>query len=208
MSVEKIPIAIITGEHDFQEEEFDAIFEGMDDIEFVRQDLSKFVKDTKRDEYETIVFYNFNQKNPGPYTERAIMRMGERAQGFVILHHAILAFPEWDEFTEICGIEDRQFEFSIGEKLTIHVAEEHDITEDIQDWEMIDEVYKMKSPGEDSYVLLTTDHPKSMEAIAWIRKYRNAAVFCFQSGHDMETYSVPQFREILYRGIKWVAGRL
>ena len=200
-------IAVVTGDHGFEEDKFDAVFENMDGIEFVREDLPVFVNDPDRNNYEAVVFYNFHQQNPDPKTAEAILSLADNGQGLVILHHAILAFPKWEEFADLCGIHDRGFGFFIGEKIPVHVADnDHPITAGIEDWEMTDETYTMKSPGEDSRVLLTVDHPKSMEVIGWVRKYRDSRVFCFQSGHDNDTYSVQQFQEVLSRGINWAAG--
>jgi type 1 glutamine amidotransferase len=56
-------------------------------------------------------------------------------------------------------------------------------------------------------VLLTTDHPKSMKTLGWVRQHRNARVFCLQSGHDGVTWASPEFRTVLERGIRWCAGR-
>lgn len=200
-------IAIVTGDHGFEEDKFDAVFENMDGIEFVREDLSVFVDDPDRNKYEAVVFYNFHQQNPDQKTAEVILSLADNGQGLVILHHAILAFPKWEAFADLCGIQERGFGFFIGEKIPVHVADnDHPITVGIKDWEMTDETYTMNSPGEDSRVLLTVDHPKSMEVIGWVRKYRNSRVFCFQSGHDNDTYSVQQFQEVLSRGINWAAG--
>jgi len=209
MDPENINIAVVTGKHGFEEDKFDAVFESMDGIEFVREDLSEFVGDLDRDRYDSVVFYNFHRENPHPRTAEAILRLTDRGQGVVILHHAILAFPKWDEFADICGIKDRSFGFHIGERVHVHVADaSHPITVGINDWEMTDETYSMEDPGEGSHALLTVDHPKSMKIIGWVREYRNSRIFCLESGHDNRTYSVPQFREVLSRGTRWVAGRL
>ncbi len=201
-------IAIVTGHHDFKEAEFDAVFGSMEGIEFVREELDVFVNDPDRNKYEVVVFYNFHQQNPDPETSEAILSLADEGQGLVILHHAILAFPQWKDFSDICGIQDRKFSFSVGEKLHMHVADnDHPITAGITDWDMTDETYLMKSPGQDSHTLLTTDNPTSIGIIAWTRTYRNSRVFCFQSGHDDETYTVPQFQEVLARGISWAAGQ-
>lgn len=200
-------IAIVTGDHGFEEDKFDAVFENMDRIEFVREDLSVFVDDPDRNNYEAVVFYNFHQQNPDQKTADAILNLADNGQGLVILHHAILAFPKWEDFADLCGIQERGFGFFIGEKIPVHVADDdHPITSGIKDWEMTDETYTMNSPDADSHVLLTVDHPKSMEVIGWVHKYRNSRVFCFQSGHDNDTYSVQEFQEVLTRGINWVAG--
>ena len=42
----------------------------------------------------------------------------------------------------------------------------------------------------------------------WARRYRNARVFCLQSGHDSRAYENPNFREVVRRGIVWLSGRL
>jgi type 1 glutamine amidotransferase len=203
-------IAVVTGEHGFEEDKFDELFDGMEGIEFVREDLSEFVKDTKRSQYETVVFYNFHQQNPDPETAKAILDLTEKGQGLVILHHAVLAFPNWEEFARVCNMSDRRLEsFHIGEEVHVNVADKsHPITSGIDDWDMIDETYVVKDPNPDSRVLLTIDHPKSMKVIGWIHTYQKSRVFCFQSGHDNDTYSVPQFREVLVRGIRWAAGQL
>lgn len=209
MNSEKMNIAVVTGEHGFEEEKFNAVFESMDGIEFVREDLLRFVEDPDRNRYESVVFYNFHQQNPDSETAEAILSLTDNGQGLVILHHAILAFPKWKVFSDICGIDDRSFDYHAGQKIHVHVADKsHPITVGIADWDMTDETYTMKEPGEDSHILLTVNHPKSMKVIGWLRTYRNSRVFCFQSGHDNITYSVQQFREVLTRGIRWVAGQL
>jgi hypothetical protein len=68
--------------------------------------------------------------------------------------------------------------------------------------------YDMRDCGDDSQVLLTTDHPKSMRTIAWARTFRRSRVLCTASGHDHVTYADPHFRRFLGRGIQWVAGRV
>lgn len=38
-------IAVVTGEHGFQERQFDAVFESMEGVQFLREDLDDFVDD-------------------------------------------------------------------------------------------------------------------------------------------------------------------
>ena len=74
----------------------------------------------------------------------------------VILHHAILAFPEWDAYSDMCGIHNRDFGWHPRQTLHVQIADaNHPITEGLTDWEMGDETYTMKSAGEDSSCLLT-----------------------------------------------------
>ena len=61
---------------------------------------------------------------------------------------------------------------------------------------------------DDSHVLLTTNHPKSMRTIAWTRQVGQARVFCLESGHDRVTFADPNFQVMLGRGIAWAANQI
>lgn len=199
-------IAIVTGEHGFREKDFDAVFRSMEDIEFIREDLDIFVEDPDQKEYETVVFYNFHRPYPTDEQAEAILGLTERGQGMVILHHAILAFPAWESYSDMCGIHDRDFDYSPKQTLQVQVSDpNHPITKGLDNWEMGDETYLMNSAGEDSTILLTVDHPNSMDVIGWSREYGNSRIFCLQSGHDNVTYSDPNFRKVLQQGIEWCA---
>ena len=200
-------IAVVTGEHGFREKDFDAVFQNMEGIAFVREDLDVFVDNPNQKEYDTVVFYNFHRPYPTEEQAKTILGLTERGQGLVILHHAILAFPEWDAYSDMCGIDARSdFGYFPKQTLQVQVTDPtHPITEGLTDWEMGDETYTMKSAGEDSTILLTVAHPNSMDVLGWAREYGNSRIFCFQSGHDNVTYSNPNFREVLRRGIQWCA---
>ena len=73
---------------------------------------------------------------------------------------------------------------------------------------MIDETYTMANAGSDSQILLTTKYHKSMKSIAWTRQHGQSRVFCYQSGHDNQTWVDANFRQVVSRGIQWCAGRI
>ena len=207
MASEKIRIAVVTGGHGFAEREFDAAFASMTDLDVVREELAEFVRDPARTEYASVVFNNFHQPKPDPATAEALLELTRNGQGIVVLHHAILAFLEWDEWAHLVGVEDRKFGYTPGQRITVHVADrDHPIVAGIPDWEMIEETYQMDSPDDGG--LLTVDHPTSMIDVAWTRDYGKSRVFCFQCGHDDRAYNHPQFREALHRAILWTARRI
>jgi type 1 glutamine amidotransferase len=78
----------------------------------------------------------------------------------------------------------------------------------MQGWDMVDETYTMADAGEDSAILFTAQHEKSMKTIGWTRQHKESRVFCFQSGHDNETWTNESFKEVLRRGILWCGRRL
>ena len=218
VKTEKIKTAVITGAHPFDVPAFHAVFRAMPEIDFYPQHLEEFAADfgKRRQEYHVLLFFNFTQATPGSSstaqdreTKAALEKLGESDQGIFLLHHAILAFPHWQLWSDLVGIQDRRFGWHMDHRTFIQVADsQHPITQGLNDWNMLDETYTMHEPAEDSQVILTTDDPQSMKSIAWTRRYKNAPVFCFQSGHDHLAYENPNFRQVISRGIHWAAGRL
>lgn len=217
-SMDKIKTAVITGEHPFDVPAFHAVFRSMPEIDFYPQHLEDFAYDAgdRRREYDALLFYNFPQDTPGTSggardreARAALEALGESAQGIFILHHAILAFPQWQLWSDIVGIDDRRFGWQMDHSFLIQVADDqHPITRGMSDWEMVDETYTMHDPAPDSDILLSANDPRSMRAIAWARRFKNARVFCFQSGHDHEAFANPNFRRIISRGLQWTASRI
>ncbi len=213
-----VKIALVTGRHPYEVPGLHDCFGALPEIVCYPQDMEDFAANAGgyRERYDAIVFYNMHQETPGEGPEwwgqaarEALEALGEAEQGIVVLHHAILAYPQWPLWSEIVGIEDRSFGYHIGETVRTEIASpDHPITRGLAAWEMIDETYTMNDAGAGSEILLTTDHPKSMSTLAWTREYRRARVFCYEGGHDTRTFADPNFRTVLARGIQWVARRL
>lgn len=212
-----IRTAVVTGQHPIDVRAFNQLFRTLPEVDFYPQHLDDFgaASEEERRWYDVVVFYHFHQATPGAEQgwwetgiRAAIEGLGETDQGILVLHHAILAFPDWPLWSELCGIRDRRFGYHPGQTLRINVADsEHPITRSLPDWEMVDETYTMADAGDGSEILLTTEHPLSMRTIAWARRFRNARVLCFQSGHDGAAFTHPQVRTVMARGIRWLAGR-
>ena len=139
---------------------------------------------------------------------------GEKSQGIILLHHALLSFPKWDLWTRVCGVkvrcEDGVFQYHQKETVREHIAEKnHPITKDMQDFSLIDETYIIGEPQEEgNTVLITTDTSRSIQNLAWTRSYKNSRVFCYASGHDGLSYGDDRFRRIILNGILWSIGRI
>lgn len=210
----KIKTAVVTGEHPFDVPAFHCAFRSMTEIDFYPQHMEDFAADIgkRRAEYDVLLFFNFNQETPGSSgsaadeaTKAALDTLGDSEQGIFILHHALLAYPDWPPWARLVGLQAPSWRVHMD----IRVANpNHPITEGLNDWTMLDETYVVGEPDADSEILLCTDDPKSMRSIAWTRRYKKARVFCFQSGHDCNAYENPNFRLVVSRGIQWVAGRL
>jgi type 1 glutamine amidotransferase len=214
----KIKMAVITGQHAFDVPAFHNLLRSMPDVDPYPQELDNFCADVGhvREQYDVLLFYNFHRETPSLENaqgrrRRMVLEEPEKTgQGIFVMHHALLAFPDWPPWSRICGIHERaKFGYYEGQNVRIEVANaDHPITRGLAAWEMVDETYTMGDAGADSDVLLTTEHPNSMHTIAWTRQYGSARVFCLESGHDDRAYSDPNFRTVVERGIHWLAGRL
>ena len=214
-----ISCAVVTGGHGYDVLNLHRFFRGLSGVNAYIQHMDDFAfaRANVRDGYDVVLFYTMLMEGPtddgGPWyagrPKTALEHLGETGQGIVVLHHAILAYPQWQVWNEIVGIQDRSFGHHPEQTLRVEIANsEHPITTNLNAWEMADETYMMDEPGADSDILLTVDHPKSMRAIAWTRLQKQARVFCIQSGHDNLTWSNPNFDEIVARSIRWAARRI
>jgi len=213
-----LKVAVIEGWHPFDVVGFHALFRSIKGIDPYHQAVENWAIDCAgmRKKYDVLVFYNMNQKMTPecdfcrPALEAAVKELGDTAgQGIVVLHHAILAYPESAEWTRLVGIPQRKFGFFNEQTYPVEIAApKHPIVKGIAPWEMFDETYTMDSPGDGSEALLTTAYEKSMRVLAWTRQHGSSRVFCLQMGHDARSWTVPQFQKVLGRGIQWAAGRL
>jgi hypothetical protein len=215
----RVRTAVVTGRHPFDVPNFHMLFHHIPEIEYYPQHMEDWACDAAgvRSRYDVVVFYHFHRETPtgeGDWwdapTRPALETLGTTEQGIVVLHHALLAFPQWDFWTDVTGLPQREeFGFHIGEKLQVDVADAvHPITRGLDSWEITDETYTTDEPTDDCHVLLTTEHDPSMRALAWTRQYEKSPVFCLQLGHDNLAWSEPNFRTVLQNGIMWAAGRI
>ncbi len=227
MTNRKIKTAVITGEHEYDVVGFQSMLRTIPEIEAYPQNMWDFITDPARGpgNYDVLVFYNWHQSTPAekdgklePGTSKqsggdlkeileGIRRDGD--QGIFLLHHALMAFPDWSLWRELSGMRQRG-EIPVALDQTVNIDDvdtEHRITATLEPWDIVDETYHIDDADEDSHILLTTDHPLSMKTIAWTRTFGKARVFCYQNGHDNRAFTKASFRTVVGRGIQWLAGR-
>jgi hypothetical protein len=211
-----IKIAVITGGHPFDVQPFHQLFRSLPGIDAYIQHTDEFSSEPVevRDSYDVVVFYSMLKDTPQDgvswYTGKprsAFERLGETRQGIVILHHGLLAYPDWPLWDQVVGMPARiNRSYHPNEHIRVDIADpQHLIAQGIAAWEMIDETYVMPEAGPGNHVFLTTRHPKCVRTVGWTREYKQARVFCFQSGHGYATYADANFRAVLANGIRWTA---
>jgi type 1 glutamine amidotransferase len=205
-----VRLAVITGSHPFEVPPFVRLFRELEGVDAYIQDLDNYCQDLAqvREWYDAVLFYNMHAEPTASCREIAD-RMEYGRRGMVVLHHGMLAFMGWPLWSGLVGINDRHFRYKAGETVRVEIADPtHPITRGIAPWSMVDEVYAMHEPSPGCQVLLTTDHPDSLHALAWTRTVGQVRVFVLASGHGAETYANESFRTVLARGIAWAAGRI
>ncbi|MFA6241899.1 MAG: ThuA domain-containing protein [Candidatus Hydrogenedentales bacterium] len=211
-----IRVALVTGGHPFDVPALHALFRSLHDVDCYPQHLEDFAANVgdARDSYDVVAFYHMHKETPTgeePWfaqpIKAAIESLGTRPQGLLLLHHAIVAYPEWAVWRAISGVDPRSFQgYHMGQTVPVHVAvADHPITSGLEDWVLQDETYLMDDPFDAGEILLTTDHPESMKVLAWTRRHLNSPVCCIQSGHDGHSYAHPAFRQLIGQAIEWLA---
>jgi|LSQX01.1.fsa_nt_gb type 1 glutamine amidotransferase len=209
-------VAVLTGGHPYDVPAFNACLRSLPGIDCHVQSVQEFCTNFGgyTDCYDAVVFFAMELETPADapawntIDKASLEAIAKRGQGIVVLHHAVLAFPEWDMWTDVTGIPDRKnYQYAFGRTVRSHIEHPgHPITRGLEDWDLVDETYDTADPGEGSDILLSTPCTESLGVIAWTRHYRNAKVFCYQSGHDRAAYEDPHFRTVLARGILWTCG--
>ncbi len=228
----KIKVAVITGRHPYDVQGVHDLFRSMDSVDAYIQHMDNFVatpgsiglsKTTgfdpqkTRESYDVVVFFSFMPNEPSDEDvswfqgkpKTALDQLGETDQGIIVWHHALVQYQKWPVWSEIVGIEDRDFKDNMDEKVRVEIANpDHPITQGLEPFEIIEEAYKMADADQDSDVLLTVDNENSMRTVAWTRQYKKARVFCMELGHDDQSWTNTTFRTVYERAIQWCAKKI
>ena len=215
-------VLLVTGGHDFDRAPFFAMFEGRSDISCRKAaypEAAALLKPGLEKDCDAIVMYDM-VKAITPDEQRAFVALLNEGIGLVLLHHDLGAHGDWPEFTKIRGgryffqtgtVEGQAYPASTyaeGETVNVRIADrDHEITGGLKDFVLHDEVYGGCYVAPTVHVLLETDHPRSVPALAWVHTYGKSRVFYLMSGHDSAAWKDPSFATILFRGIRWASGR-
>ena len=219
-STDRIKLAVVVGGHPYDVPAFRDLFNAIPDVDPYVQDLDNWAVSRVFDQYDAFLFFNMHtwgvlsvRKDMDQKINDALARLGETGQGVIIMHHAILAFPESNVYSEICNMSARGLG-TPGHKYTRTTPIEHipnashPISQGLEPFTLATEGFLLDEPGENSEVVLSTSNALSSKAVAWTHQHNNARVFCNMTGHDAGDWTDPSYNTVLCRGISWVSGRL
>ncbi|MBI3666817.1 MAG: ThuA domain-containing protein [Acidobacteria bacterium] len=213
----KISVLLVTGGHDY-ESSFYTLFQNQPDLRWDhgldRASAEAFGRDMAG-KYDVLVLYDLAQ-NITEEEKRNLMAFVASGGGIVALHHTLGSFQGWEGYQELIG--GKYFLKAEGDHpastfqhdvwINVQVADpEHPVTRGITPFRIYDEVYNKFWVSPKAKVLLTTHHPNSGRAIAWISPQEKARVVYIQLGHSGQAYSHPSFQQLLRQAIRWAARR-
>ncbi len=217
-------IVIVTGGHDFERNDFFAVFDSFEGIKWEERQQPKandiWLGETLRD-YDAVVLYDLWQQITEEQKQGMVRWLKEEGKGLVALHHSIASYQQWDEYAKIIGAKyflaqgkspdgkafDRsQFHHEIPFTVRL-VDKNHPVTKGLPDqFEIVDETYKGCWLSPDAHKLLVTDHELSDPCLAWAKRYGKGKVVYIQLGHGSTAYNNQHFRRLVQNAIRWVAS--
>lgn len=222
-AAEKIRVLVVVGGHDFQTNQFYQMFKDNEQISFEVVEHPNALPRLKPDSVaniDVIVLYDLWQKISDEQKQDFLNYL-KSGKGLLVLHHAIANYQDWQEYEKIIGaryylkntvvngVEKLRSQYKHGVKFKVNIADKnHPVTRGIEDFEIIDETYRLFDVAEDNTVLLTTDEPTSNKNIGWAKTYNNARVVYIQLGHDSLAYKNPNYRKLVAQAIQWVAKKV
>lgn len=212
-----IRVAVFDGGHPFDLASFDAMLTeaaaGMEIRRFhLPADRNKLGPELAN-EFDVVLFYDMDNTPLSDEQKSRIKEMFQSGIGIFALHHHVCSNQKWPEYREclggiavfetnkiINGVEQPLSTFVDGQTLDIKVKPNTFFPE-VTDFTIIDEAYGKCYVDPKANILLTCNHSKSTEAVAWSWKYGKSTVLTLLLGHDAQAYNNPAFRTIIKDGI-------
>lgn len=221
--VQPVRVLIITGGHDFERTEFFAAFDAMPGIEWKEAqhpDANRLYAEEAAQTYDVLVLYDMVQAITEEEKENLVRLLKEQGKGLVSLHHSIINYHAWPEFSNIIGgryyIEDTvvngqkrmRSTYEHDQRFTVRIVDpNHPVTKGMNDFEIEDETYHGYDVYPGATELLRVEHPKSAPVIGWAKGYGKAKVVYIQLGHGPTAFRNEHFRTLVRNAILYTAGR-
>ena len=208
-----VRVLVVTGGHSYPTS-FYTLFEqpgltwdhAVSSEEAFRRDL--------RERYDVLVLHDM-PKTLSESGRGHFQAFAESGKGIVVIHHAIVSYPDWDWYRDLIGgryleapAEGRPAStYRHDETMRIAVVKPHAVTEGLSAFTVLDETYKGMWLAPTNTVLLTTDNPTGDPPVTWISAYEKSRVVTIQLGHGPESHRDASYRRLIANAIRWAAAR-
>jgi type 1 glutamine amidotransferase len=215
-NVKKPRVLLITGGHDFETIEFFNLFESLSDfnVDTLSQPYAnQYIGSRKARAYDVLVFYDSWQTISDAEKE-AYLDLTDRGKGFLFLHHSLVSYQEWDEFSKIRGgryhksdppdsLRNSWYKHDLD--LLVNILDSaNTITRGMKDFMIHDEGYGNIMVLDGVTPLLKTKDPGCAEIIAWTNKYKNSKVVYLMGGHDKFAYENENYIKLVRNSLNYL----
>jgi type 1 glutamine amidotransferase len=220
-SEKEVKVLVVTGGHSYDEAGFDQLLANLP----IKYDLVKhpdafdMFSAEKIKNYQTVLLYDMPE-NITEIAQKDFLSMLENGIGLVVLHHAVCSYRHWPEYMRIVGgryahtpwtKDDIEYPASTYEHdvlLNVKVGElEHPVTQGVEDFQIVDEVYGNMEILPIVHPLLFTDEPLSSPLLCWVNRYGNSRIVTLTLGHDKQAWENPVFIRLLSQAIRWTSEK-
>jgi uncharacterized protein len=214
---EKLSMLVITGGHNFDRNAFFGMLDSFTDISYEEikhpEANAVFLTDAVN-AFDVILFYDMVQ-DIGESEMKAFENMVEKGAGLVFLHHSIVSYQHWDFYKNVLGgqyilsanSDSNTSNYKHNVKFEAEIQNNtHPITLNLENFLLFDEIYGNVWISKMNQILISTNHPESMNPIVWCREITPLTRTVYiQPGHGPEVFSLPAYRKLLYQSIRWAA---
>ncbi len=213
-----LTVLVVAGGHGLDTLSFYKVFEEMEGIVFetaMQPAANMIIASSDADRYDVIVFYDSWQQITKE-EKQAYLGLTEKRKGLVFMHHALVSYQNWPEFTSIIGgkyqlpAPDIDSEKLSGYKhdiwMRVITNRNHPVTKRIDDFDIFDEGYTNLQVLPTVTTLLTTENEFCHPIIGWAHQVENSKVVYLLPGHAAPGLHSPAYKQIILNSIRWSAG--
>ena len=251
-------VLVVTRGHPFLRDPFFEVFGRVRGIEWANVEhpaAEAFFDPDRAKDYDCYVLYDMPGIEfmpgkapiffpPSESFQRGLRGMLDAGAPLVVLHHSIAAWPAWPEWAEIVGgqflyrpmqsrgrdLPDSGYRLEVAH--TVSPVADHPITEGIEPFELVDELYLAPIFEDSIEPLFASDfdfvdanfysasralegklndregwsHPPGSNVVGWVKHAGRSPIVYLQFGDGPSAYAHPTFAKILGNAIHWAAS--
>jgi hypothetical protein len=154
-------------------------------------------------DYDVFLDYTHGGKLTNDQTD-SLIKFVESGKALVGVHSAAVdkGSPKYDKLLggKYSGHSDEG-------KSKVHIIDsDHPITAGIQDFEIIDEIYKLDYEPNTFRVLIGGEVQGVVTPICWVKEYGKGKVTFLSLGHGEQAFNNKNFQELVIRMVKWATS--
>ena len=140
-----------------------------------------------------------------PEQEKGLIEFVDKGGGLVSIHSSTSMDMKSDAFWKLVG--GRFLKHGAGKFKVKNTGKSHPIVQGMSDFEVTDETYRHTFCPQSKLITLMRRESDG-EPVTWVQYYGRGRVFDTALGHDLRTWSDPNFQQLITRALDWAAGKL